>query len=780
MTRFLLGFFALAILTTLLLARTRSALTSAEVYQEGDVVRADVIAPADTTFEDTRETELRRETARNETRPVWNFDSAQIENAARSFRASWLALKQQSEARSGANNNASSQNSQHVELAWPGVGADKQAIALAIAAHNFDPGVLENLTQMIRDTEAGHIFDESEAEQVRSEMRVMDVSDGAHTSVAAEQESFIPLTVARESLRMRLRELSGWQPKERELLASAILPLIKPTVTYNNEATETARTTASKAVPPVIVILKRNQMVARVGDTVAPQMLGQFRAIRQYSHTERRPQLYVGLFLFACALYWAAWRFTQYRSTITTLPLSATRGFTLVGLSVLAGLALIRVGFSVAESIASQSTHAPTNDVALWTFAIPFAAAALLVMLLVDTQLALITAVLTSLFAGLLAPGGMLTACFALVSSSAAIYGIGGYRERQSVTNAGLIVGGVNILLAFAVMLSSQKPLTLNAIMLAVACGLAGGLLTAIFTAGLLPVSESLFGILTDVRLLELSNADLPVLGQLALRAPGTNQHSHAVGRLAEDAARAIGANSLLTRIGALYHDIGKLASSEYFIENQHGDNPHDRLRPSQSARIITSHVTYGLKLAAEIGLPKQIADFIPQHHGTRTLHFFLRKAQAEAADGEIVDEKEFRYIGPKPQFKESAIMMLADSCEAAARSLARPDPENIKAITGKIFDAIVSDGQLDECDLSLRELTKVRESITSSLTAIYHGRVDYPGFNPPSLDPAQTPLAQPDLDSEERGVGYQRPIEVPISKGGEVEDEALTSKNKS
>jgi len=296
----------------------------------------------------------------------------------------------------------------------------------------------------------------------------------------------------------------------------------------------------------------------------------------------------------------------------------------------------------------------------------------------------------------------------------------------------------------------------------------------------LLPVSESLFGILTDVRLLELSNADLPVLGQLALRAPGTNQHSHAVGQLAEEAARDIGANCLLTRIGALYHDIGKLASPEYFIENQRGDNPHDRLRPSQSARIITSHVTYGLKLANEIGLPSQIADFIPQHHGTRTLHFFLRKAQAQAAEGETVDEREFRYPGPKPQFKEAAIMMLADSCEAAARSLLRPDPETIRTIVNKIFDAIVSDGQLDECDLSLRELTKVRESITASLVSIYHARVDYPGFNPPSLDPAsKPPLPDASFDSEERGVGYSRPIEVPISKGGEVEDEALSAKGK-
>ncbi|HKG13325.1 MAG TPA: HDIG domain-containing protein, partial [Pyrinomonadaceae bacterium] len=608
-----------------------------------------------------------------------------------------------------------------------------------------------------------------------------DVRGGAEASSVLERSRLTPIAAARQSLRGRVSELAGWWPSERELLASALLPLLRPTVTFDRDATAQARDAAARSVSPVMVVLKRNQTVAREGDTVTPQMLGQFAAIRDYSHTERRPQLFIGLFLFVCALYWAAWRFTEYRSTITTLPLSAARGFTLVSLSVLVGIVFTRAGFTLAEGIASQSTHAPTNDVSLWTFAIPFAASALIVTMLVDTQLALITAVLTALFAGLIAPSGILTACFSLVSSSAAIYGISHYRERQSVTKAGLIVGAVNMALALAVMLSSQKPLTLNAVALAFACGLAGGVLSAVFTAGLLPVSESLFGILTDVRLLELSNADLPVLGQLALRAPGTNQHSHAVGRLAEDAARAISANCLLTRIGALYHDIGKLAAPDMFVENQRGGvNPHDRLRPSQSARIITSHVTYGLKLAREIGLPRQIADFIPQHHGTRTLHFFLRKAQSEAPEGETVDEKEFRYPGPKPQFKEAAIMMLADSCEAAARSLARPDPENIQTIVNKIFDAIVSDGQLDECDLSLRELTKVRESITASLTAIYHARIDYPGFNPPSLDPAQAPIPRPEFDSEERGVVYTRPIEVPISRGGEVEDEALSGKLKS
>jgi putative nucleotidyltransferase with HDIG domain len=249
------------------------------------------------------------------------------------------------------------------------------------------------------------------------------------------------------------------------------------------------------------------------------------------------------------------------------------------------------------------------------------------------------------------------------------------------------------------------------------------------------------------------------------------------VGQLAEDACRAVGANPLLARIGALYHDIGKLAAPEYFVENQQGDNPHDRLRPYQSAKIITSHVTYGSRLAKEIALPQKIADFIPQHHGTRTLHYFLRKAQAQAKPNETIDEADFRYPGPKPQFKEAAIMMLADSCEAAARSLARPDPENIRAIVVKIVEAIISDGQLDQCDVTLQELTTIREAMISALTAIYHARIDYPGFNPPPTGPRPGPLPAGDLDSEERGVSYSKPSEVPISRGGEVEDEALPRK---
>jgi putative nucleotidyltransferase with HDIG domain len=362
------------------------------------------------------------------------------------------------------------------------------------------------------------------------------------------------------------------------------------------------------------------------------------------------------------------------------------------------------------------------------------------------------------------APQAIPAAVYVLVSSIAATYGIKRYRERQTVTIAGLIVAASNIVTAAVITALTQPRFKPFDVLVAALFGFAGGLLTIVFAAGGVPINESLFGVLTDIRLLELTIADLPVLSQVAVRAPGTNQHSHAVGQLAEDACRAIGANGILARVGALYHDIGKVAAPDHFVENQTGENPHDSLRPLQSAKIIISHVTFGLRLAKEIGLPKRVADFIPQHHGTRTLHFFLRKAEAEA-NGKQINERDFRYPGPKPQFKEAAILMLVDSAEAAARSLAHPTPDSIREIVSKIVDAVVSDGQLDESQLTLYELGQLREAIINSLIAIYHARIDYPGFN---VSSASSVEYVPHLT-------YAQPADVPINPSGEVEDEAVS-----
>ena len=738
-TRFLIACSVLVLLTTLLLLNPHSS-TLDDNYKEGEVLNRAIVVPADITTVDLAETERRKQAARDSTRPIFNFDSTRAETAVQSFLASWDELKGE-------------------------------------IAPNRTQADLDRLTALIREIGGGYIFDDLDADRLQRDIILVNGRNPAEQMIVpAPLTRMVPVSGARRTLETRILTLPGWTVDQRTALVAAVVPLIRPNIVWDEPATTAARETAAGQVPSVVISLKRGQFLAREGDTVTPATLAQIAAIKSTGHSGRPWQNFFGLLLVVVAVYWAAWKFAEHRTTSSALSLGKHKAFALVGSAILIQTALMKVGFIFGESVAARM-QAPFNDAVIWNFAIPFAAAALLVAMLVDTQLAFLAAMITALFAGVLAPNGMQKALFAMVSCSAAIYGTGRYRERQSVTLAGLLVGGVNVVMALALIAYAQQLLTWRTVLMAIGCGIAGGLLTAVFAAGGLPINESLFGILTDVKLLELSNADLPVLGQLALRAPGTNQHSHAVGQLAEDACRAVGANPLLARIGALYHDIGKLAAPEYFVENQQGDNPHDRLRPYQSAKIITSHVTYGARLAKEIGLPQKIADFIPQHHGTRTLHYFLRKAQAQAKPNEKIDEADFRYPGPKPQFKEAAIMMLADSCEAAARSLARPDPENIRAIVMKIVDAIISDGQLDQCDVTLQELTTIREAMISALTAIYHARIDYPGFNPPPLTSPLPTLPAGDLDSEERGISYSRPSEIPISRGGEVEDEAIPRK---
>jgi putative nucleotidyltransferase with HDIG domain len=763
-TRFLIGFAALVLITTPLLFSNNSSSVSAD-YHEGDVIRRDIVANGDITTVDISETERRRNAARQATRPIFNFDSTRGESSSRSFEAAWDDLKLQLQ-----------QKPHHTELSWSGEGGP--TVARDLSTLDLSDDDLQTVTSAMREVADKYIYDDAEAERLNQEIVLVDVRNPAAQMVMpAPRTRMLSLSSARRELEIKIFGLQGWTQEQKSALVSATGPLLRPNVVLDETATATAREADANKLPLVTISLKRNQVIAREGDTVTSATLSQLTALKTTGHAGRPWHNLIGLLMIVLAVYWAVWKFTEHRSTASAISLSKWRAFALVGSAIVVQTALMRIGFTFGDAIASRMTTAPFNDPMTWNFAIPFAAAALLVVMLVDTQLAFLTGIVTALFAGLLAPTGIQQAVYALISCAGAIYGIGRYRERQSVTLAGLFVGGVNAFMAVALIAYAEQPLTLNSFLLAVGCGFAGGLLTAIFAAGGLPINESLFGILTDVKLLELSNADLPVLGQLALRAPGTNQHSHAVGQLAEDACRAVGANPLLARIGALYHDIGKVAAPEYFVENQQGENPHDHMKPTQSARIITSHVTYGMKLAKEINLPEKIADFIPQHHGTRTLHFFLRKAESMAKPGEVIDEKDFRYPGPKPQFKEAAIMMLADSCEAAARSLARPDPENIRAIVVKIVDAIISDGQLDQCDLTLQEITTIREAIISALTAIYHARVDYPGFNPPKATGPLSALPAPDLDSEERGISYNRAADIPINEAGEVEDEAISRK---
>ena len=773
---FWIGFAALVVITTVLIQNPMWRSQGGEQYKEGDILRESIISPADITVTDTAETEAIREAARETVRPIFIFESNRAEMAVQSFRSTWENLMRHGDganANTRTNANAKSNSAREdekTESHWTGAGGAE--VGKIFAARRFSTNELEAIARALRESSEGYIYNDSDRQYLQSEVTVLDRQKPSQQSIQTLPESsWTALSVARSRLKERLDAIRSLSERERSAFYTALEPFVQPSVTYDSDATNKAREAVAQSIPPVTISLKRQQRIAGEGDIVTPDIQAKINAIRNYTDSTRQWNRFFGLMFMLAALFWISWKFIEHRGTVGRLTLSPETTFALFGFVAVIQTMIAAICFQLAEYTALQNIKAPFNDATIWAFAIPFAFTSLLLTLLVDRRIALFAGIFVSLLAGLLAPKPLEFIFYAVISSSVAVYGIGRYRSRSSVTTAGLMVGAANALLAVALIGYSQQPFVFNTVVLAIGCGLLGGVIAAAVTAVFLPICESLFGILTDVKLLELSNADLPILGQLALRAPGTNQHSHAVGQLAEEACRAIGANGLLARIGALYHDIGKAAAPEHFVENQLNKNPHDKLKPVQSAKIIISHVTYGTKLAKEIGLPPRIIDFIPQHHGTRTLHYFLRKAQAQAANPEDIEESEFRYPGPKPQFKEAAVMMIADSCEAAARSLSEPTPENIRFIVTKIIDAILADDQLDECDLTLRELTLIRESMIKSLIAIYHSRIDYPGYTPPSTI---AKLIDPGEDSEARGLRYGNPAEIPVSKGGEVEDEAV------
>ncbi len=441
----------LVVVTSLLLLNTHSSSLN-DNYREGDVLSRAIIVPADITTVDLAETEKRKAAAREATRSVFNFDSTRGETSVQGFLASWEELKQKI---------APNQNLSETDL--------------------------DRLASIVREVGGGYIYDDADADRLQHDIVLIDVRNPAKQMIIpAPLTQMIPLSTARRTLDTRILNLSGWTAQQKSSLASSIAPMLRPNVVFDGQATTTAREMEASKVESVVISLKRGQFLAREGDTVTPAILTQIAAIRSTGEAGRPWHNFFGLLFVVIGVYWAAWKFAEHRTGSSSLSLGKHKAFALVGTAILVQTALMKIGFIFGESVAARMAP-PFNDPVIWNFAIPFAAAALLVAMLVDTQLAFLTGMITALFAGMLAPSGMQKALFAMVSCSAAVYGTGRYRERQSVTLAGLLVGGVNVVMALALMAYSQQPLTWRTILMAIGCGIAGGMLTAVFAAGGLP-----------------------------------------------------------------------------------------------------------------------------------------------------------------------------------------------------------------------------------------------------------------------------------------------------
>ncbi len=362
-------------------------------------------------------------------------------------------------------------------------------------------------------------------------------------------------------------------------------------------------------------------------------------------------------------------------------------------------------------------------------YLLPIPGIAILLTLLLNNRASFVISLTLSLIFGLTTQENFRFFTLMFMGSSLGIMVVANARKRSQLLNAGMLIGVLNFLLIclFGLFEGSE----INEVLRDARWGFGSGLLSSFFVMGLLPVFEKIFNITTNITLLELSDLNNPILKNLILKAPGTYHHSLIVGNLAETACNAIGANSLLARIGAYYHDIGKIEKAEYFSENElDSKSKHAELTPNMSSLIITNHVKDGIEVAKRNKLPGAIIEFIAQHHGTGLIYFFYQRALENVKDETLLKEDDFRYVGPKPQTKEAAVVLLADSVEASSRTLSDPTPAKLRALTQRIINNKFIDGQLDECDLSLKDLNKISDAFTKILTGIFHSRVEYPAVS--------------------------------------------------
>jgi putative nucleotidyltransferase with HDIG domain len=524
-------------------------------------------------------------------------------------------------------------------------------------------------------------------------------------------------------------------------LRGAVLRLarrqLRANLTVNIAETEARKQAAWAAVKPVLISVKKGQRVIGDGELVNETHLLIVKSLRtQTNELEVFATQFGGLGMIALVVG-AAWLFFQ-AALRRFRPLRRDALF--MGLLSVALLGALHVWVLISDAVHDRYPSLPIE--ALY-FAFPVAAGAMLVRFVLSDESSLFFGLVFSILAGIMLGNSLPFFLFGLVTSLFAAERIGKAKDRAGIFKAGLRLGVLAWAMVIFLSLAGGRGFGLESVLGGLAAFASSAFVVPMLVLTLTPLVEAAFGYASDLKLLELANLNHPALKELVLQAPGTYHHSIIMGSLVEAAAEAIGANPLLARSCAYYHDIGKGRNPAYFGENQKGENAHDTLAPAMSAVIIKRHVTEGLEMARQFKLPRRVADAIPQHHGTRLVGYFYHRAQKleDAKEHpQSVDDAQYRYPGPKPQFRETALVMIADAVEAASRSLPQPTPEQLLALVQKMINMIFSEGQLDECDLTLKDLHLIAHSFARTLEGIYHARPAYPagafsGGRPPGPD---------------------------------------------
>lgn len=514
--------------------------------------------------------------------------------------------------------------------------------------------------------------------------------------------------------------------KAGKLALKLAISLIQPNLTFNKSETEELKRITRENLAPSVIKFKKNQLIVGEGQMLSLETVEILNRLRkQHPHGES-VLIFLGTllfsFLFLIVLFWYA------ESNISKFDLTQ-RDILFLASLIAFSLLMAKITILIIEAIGEQFEFLPPEILLL---AIPIAATTMTVRFLLNSEVAVICAIVTSTLAGIVVDPNIVTILYFLIASLVGAHFIGQASQRNTIVKAGLYTGLFNVvaIVTLKMALVPETGLFSMGMLYSLLFAFLGGLVSGLVVLSFTPVLEWAFGYTSNIKLLELASLNHPLLKEMVVKAPGTYSHSTLVSSLAEGAAESIGCNPLLAKVAALYHDIGKINKPEYFVENlsDEMDNKHNTLFPRMSGLILTSHVKEGVEKARRHNLGDQIADIIQQHHGTSLIYYFYKRAkEQEDPEKSPVNEEDFRYSGPRPQIREAAIVMLSDIVEASTRSLPNPTSVKIKKNVEDMIERSFRDGQLEECNLTLRELQQISQAFIVILNGVFHSRIKYP-----------------------------------------------------
>ena len=562
--------------------------------------------------------------------------------------------------------------------------------------------------------------------------------EGALITIGSE---YIAVKKAQQELRFRINGDETIPSELRKPLIQIFATGIKPNQHFDSDAHAREIQKVENSINPISIKVQRNEVILRAGEEITKENFEKYTAFRRQERLSGKDRgsagkiLYRGILvtLTLLGITWICLKigFRRVSGRNRLLGLSA--------LGIVANLILIRTVLQLVETPFFEDQE---NFLSLLPYLSPTAFAPLILAIFAGPTLAILSAFVVSLLFSFMLDGSTEIFLASFFATLTGIFFCRNISQRSRLMQASIAVGAVNALLALLFGLLNGTDIQMVGLHILTCLGVS--ILTGMMVIGVLPLLENSFKFITDIRLLELTDTNHELLRRLQIEAPGTYHHSLMVANLSENAAVKLGANPLKCRACSLFHDIGKLVKPEYFIENQStGQNPHDAKTPSMSALIIKSHIPEGVELAKHHKLPRLIVDVIRQHHGTGLIHYFYHEAQkqkeTENGDSETignsngngnddeVDESTYRYPGPKPQFKESAIIFFADAVEAASRTLPKINSQSIEELIDNIFEERMEDGQLDDCPLTFQEIAEIKKSFSFTVLNMTHGRTEYP-----------------------------------------------------